>query len=166
MRRGDAWRPLREHGRWMKASERLVFYALLERSDNADCSIPARMTPSLLQLAEACCCSKSTAVRALDHLEHHAWITRSRVKNPGRGHKTGYRLLAGFPCLPGCPKRSDSRTLYGEKGSDSRTVKGSDSHTYNARPDPVFDVGISEGKDWQGFGWPAGSIGEYENSHA
>jgi hypothetical protein len=152
----------------MKLSERAVFYALLERSDNADCSIPPRMTPSLQQLAEACCCWKSTAVRALDHLEHHAWITRDRVKKPGRGHKTRYKLLPGYPCPPDCPKRSHSRTLYSKKGSDSATLKGSDSHTYNGRSDAVSDVGISEGKDWQGSGWRTNWLAgtEYENSDA
>jgi hypothetical protein len=156
MRRGEAYKPLRERGQWMRLSERAVFYALLERSDNGDCTIPAHMTPSLLQLAEACCCSKSTVQLAVDHLAWHGWLHRER--QPGRGHKTAYQLLEGFPCLPGCEKRkgTDSRTVSGEKGTDSRHFKGTDSRylspgkgtdspSQNPRSDPVSDEGKNEG---------------------
>ena len=121
------------------------------------------MTPSLVQLAEAVCCVKSTALAALDHVEHHAWVTRKRSKG-GRTKKTTYQLLPGFPCPPDCPKRSGRRTVSQRKRSDSRTPKRSDSHMQNSRPDPVLDVGISEGKGWQGSAWPAGSEGEYANT--
>src|SRR5207253_10353553 len=105
MRRGEAWKPLREHGGWMRLSERAVFYALLERSDNADCSIPAHMTPGLAQLAEACCCSKSTVALALEHLEAHGWVTRKRGKG-GRSRKTRYQLDHGWICSLECPYRT------------------------------------------------------------
>ena len=158
MRRGEAWKPLREHGKWMRLSERAVFYALLERSDNADCSIPANMTPSLVQLAEACCCSKSSVALALNHLEEHGWIIRKRTGKgstgkPGRGYKTTYQLDHGWLCSSGCKhrhrpeKESDSRTLSREKGSDSRTVKGSDSPLKTRRSDPVSDEGIAAGRE-------------------
>jgi hypothetical protein len=157
VRRGEAWKALREHGGWMRLAERAVFYALLERSDNADCSIPAHMTPSLMQLAEACCCSKSTAAGALTHLELHGWVVRHRsgkpdAKGPGRGHKTTYQLDHGWVCDTGnCPaKGSGTRTLSRPKGSGSRTAKGSDSHPQTRRPDRVSDEGIREGKDRQG----------------
>jgi len=149
MRRGEAWKPLRERGGWMHSSERVVFYALLERSDNGDCSIPVHMTPSLVQLAEACCCSKSTVALALNHLERHGWITRKRSKG-GQGHKTAYRLDEGFGCPPDCSKRSDSRTVHEGKRSDSRTHKRSDSHSQNGRSDPASDVGIGEGGNREG----------------
>jgi DNA-binding MarR family transcriptional regulator len=149
MRRGEAWKPLRERGGWMRLSERAIFYALLERSDNADCSIPAHMTPGLAQLAEACCCSKSTVATALDHLERHGWIKRKRSKG-GRALKTTYQLAEGLACPDSCQKRSGSRTVYGEKLSDSRTPKLSDSHSENRRSDHVSDVGISEGEGRQG----------------
>jgi hypothetical protein len=157
MRRGEAWKPLREHGKWMRLSERAVFHALLERSNNADCAIPAHMTPSLVQLAEACCCSKSTVALALDHLEAHGWVTRKRsgkgsIGKPGRGYKTTYQLDHGWLCPSGCKrhrpeKGSDSRTLSGEKGSDSRTAKGSDSALKNSRSEPVSDEGIAAGRE-------------------
>ena len=166
MRRGEAWKSLREHGRWMRLSERAVFYALLERSDNNDCSIPPKMTPSLVQLAEACCCSKSTATLAVDHLAWHGWLIRKRSKG-GRSHKSTYQLDEGFPCPPDCekrlpaspsggrrspapPKRSDSRTVYEEKRSDSRTQKRSDWHPQTRSSDRVSDEGIGEGGDREG----------------
>ena len=146
MRRGEAWKALREHGRWMRLSERAVFYVLLERSDNADCSIPAYMTPSLAQLADACCCSKSTAVLALNHLEHHGWIQREPTAG-GRGRKSSYQLDHGWLC-PGstCSKRSDNRTVSAQKRSDSRTGKRSDSHPQKRRSDTVSDEGNAAGE--------------------
>ena len=146
MRRGEAWKPLRDRGGWMRMSERAIFYALLERSDNGDCSIPAFMTPSLVDLAEACCCSESTVKLALNHLEWHGWITRKRSKG-GRSRKTAYQLAEGFTCPPDCRKRADSRPVYEEKRADSRPPKQADSHPENRRSDPVSDVGIGEGED-------------------
>jgi hypothetical protein len=120
------------------------------------------MTPSLVQLAETCCCWKSTAARALGHLERHGWVVRNRTTG-GRGKKTTYQLAHGWVC--GCPERSDSRTVYDQKRSDSRTPKRSDSHTETRRSDPILDVGISEGKNWQGSGWRTNWLAgtEYEN---
>ncbi len=149
MRRGEAWKPLRERGGWMRLSERAVFHVLLERSDNGDCSVPAHMTPSLVQLAGACCCSKSTAAAALGHLEWHGWLIRKRSKG-GRSRKTAYQLADGFTCPPDCEKRSGYRTVYEPKQSDSRTVKQSDSHSQNGRSGHVSDVGISEGGNREG----------------
>jgi DNA-binding MarR family transcriptional regulator len=146
MRRSKAWAVLRHGGGWMRMSERAVFYALLERSDNADCTVPAYMTPSLEQLAEAVCCSKSTAAAALDHLDHHGWVVRKRSKG-GRSHKTTYQLTEGVPCYPECEKRSGYRTVSRPKQSDSRTPKQSDSHMQNRRSDPVFNEGIREGEE-------------------
>jgi Helix-turn-helix domain len=159
MRRGEAWKPLRERGGWMRMSERAVFHVLLERSDNGDCMVPDYMTPSLVQLAEACCCSKSTAALALSHLERHGWLTRKRSKG-GQGHKTAYRLGDGFTCPPDCPKRSDSRTVHEDKQADSRTVKRSDSHSQNGRSDPVSDVGIGEGGNRGGGALCIGGCGK------
>jgi len=143
----------------MRMSERAVFYVLLERSDNGDCSIPAHMTPSLVQLAEACCCSKSTVALALSHLEWHGWITRKRSKG-GQGYKTAYRLDEGFTCPPDCSKRSDSRTVHEQKQADSRTVKRSDSCLGNRRSDPVSDVGIGEGGKGEGESSCIGGCGK------
>lgn len=149
----------------MRLSERAVFYALLERADNATCVIPSRMTPSLVQLAEACCCAKSTAALALEHLEAHGWVIRTRTPRPGRGHKTVYCLDHGWLCPDDCPLRrrpraqkgSDSRTLPLQKGSDRRTGKGSDWHIGNRRSTPVLAEGISEGEGSGGLlvrAWP------------
>jgi hypothetical protein len=129
----------------MRLSERAVFYALLERSDNGDCSIPAHMTPSLVQLAEACCCSKSTVALALNHLEWHG-ITRKRSKG-GRSRKTAYQLADGFTCPPDCQKQAGYRSVSEHKQAGSRTPKWSDSHPETRRSDPVSDVGIGEGED-------------------
>jgi hypothetical protein len=147
VRRGEAHKPLREHGGWMQMSEKAVFYALLERADNGDCSIPAHMTPSLVQLAGDTGGAKSTVVLALGHLERHGWVVRKHTGSAatgqtGRGHKNAYQLAAGFSCAPGCPwwkpeKGSDDRTVSAEKGSDDRTVKGSDELCVPAGQDPV-----------------------------
>jgi len=59
------------------------------------------MTPSLAQLAEAVCCSKSTAAAALEHLEFYGWVDRKRSKG-GRSRKTTYQLQEGFACGPQC----------------------------------------------------------------
>lgn len=145
-------------------SERAVFYVLLERSDNADCSIPAHMTPSLAQLAEACCCSKSAVALALNHLEWHGWLIRTRSKG-GRGRKSAYRLSEGFACPPDCQKRSTERPVYEREQSTDRTVKQSTDRTVygrklsneqaqRRRSDPVSDEGktegIGEGEDREG----------------
>jgi Helix-turn-helix domain len=136
--------------------------------------MPPHMTPSLEQLAEACGCWKSTVVAALDHLEDHGWLTRTRTtkrdaKGPGRGHKTAYQLLSGCECPPSCDRYRDRRPAPGDggrqsptspKGSDSRTLserKGSDSglrkgpiRTRKPAGQPVSDEGIREGEDRQG----------------
>jgi hypothetical protein len=78
MRRGEAAKHQREHGRWMRKSERLVFFVLLERSDNYTCTVPDFMTPSLAQLAAEAGCWTSTAAEAITHLEKHGWIIRKR----------------------------------------------------------------------------------------
>jgi DNA-binding MarR family transcriptional regulator len=70
----------------MRPSERIVFLILLERSDNADCSVPTFLTPSLRQLADAAGYSVSTTTEALTHLEKHRWIARTRSKG-GQGRK-------------------------------------------------------------------------------
>jgi hypothetical protein len=151
MRRGEAWKALRERGGWMRMSERVVFYVLLERSDNADCSIPATMTPSLVQLADACCCSKASVKRALNHLERHGWLTRTRVTNPGRGHKTGYQLAPGVACPSGCPHQKGAHEpLYDEKGAHEEPQKGAHSHRENPRSTPVLHEGITEGEEREG----------------
>ena len=149
MRRGEAWKPLRERGGWMRLSERAVFYALLERSDNGDCSIPAHMTPSLVQLAEACCCSRSAVKLALNHLEWHGWLIRTRSKG-GRGRKSAYRLAEGFTCPPDCRKRAAQWPVYGEKQATERPEKQANSHPENRRSEPVSDVGIGEGRNREG----------------
>jgi hypothetical protein len=151
----------------MRLSERAIFYTLLERSDNSDCSIPAHMTPSLAQLAAAACCSKSTAALAVSHLERHGWLTRKRSKG-GRSRKTTYQLAEGLACPASCEKRSDSRTVSSEKRSDSRTPKLSDSHSENRRSDTVLHVGLSEGEMVRegsaiNARWPGGTIGADRN---
>lgn len=152
MRRGEAWKVLRDRGGWMRMSERTIFYALLERSDNADCSVPANMTPSLVQLAESCCCSEASVKRALNHLERHGWVTRARVRNAGRGHKTGYQLAPGLTCPPFCPdhKGAHGEPLYDEKGAHGEPQKGAHSHRENTRSIAVSDEGIHEGEDREG----------------
>jgi hypothetical protein len=176
MRRGDAHKHLREHGHWMQMSERVVFYALLERADNNDCAIPGFMTPSLVQLAGDCSCSKASVATALRHLEHHSWIGRGRGKG-GRGHKTAYQLHAGFPCAPGCDywrpspaqrrrsspppeqshdttvpeeKRSNDWTVSEEKRSNGWTQKRSNEVLQTPRSGPVLDEGIYEGGGKEG----------------
>jgi DNA-binding MarR family transcriptional regulator len=136
----------------MRLSERAVFLALLERADNSDCTIPGYMTPSLVQLAASCCCSKSAVAAALTHLESHGWLTRARGKG-GRSHKTAYRLTEGSECLPGCPKRSTDRTVSEQKRSTDRTPKRSKTHSHNPRSDTVSDEGLSEGEDNEGTGF-------------
>jgi hypothetical protein len=152
-------------------SEKTVFYALLERADNADCSVPAFMTPGLAQLAEAVGGSKSTVVLALNHLEHHGWVIRKRAGSKdtgrtGRGHKTTYQLLDGFPCTPGCDywrpspgqrrqssppqKVSDDRTVSEEKASDGRTEKVSDEVLQTPTSGPLSDEGLVKGEVEQG----------------
>ena len=101
MRRGEAWKHLREYGPWMRVTERAVFLALLERSNNGDCAIPPRFTPGLDQLAEVVCCSRATVTRALAHLELHGWVKRTRSVGGARCKST-YQLTAGGVCKPGC----------------------------------------------------------------
>jgi hypothetical protein len=171
MKRSEAWKPLREHGGWMQMSERVVFYALLERADNADCSIPAFMTLSLAQLAEACCCSRASVKAALRHLERHGWMIRKRTGSKdsgktGRGHKTTFQLLGGFPCAPGCDywrpspaerrqpspveKGANEQPLYEEKGANERPPKGANEVLQTPRSDPVSDEGLTEGEGKEG----------------
>jgi hypothetical protein len=149
VRRGEAWKPLRENGGWMRTPERAVFLALLERSNNDDCSIPPKMTPGLAGLAEMACCSKSTVALALKHLERHNWLTRKQSKG-GAGCKTTYQLRAGLRCYPDCEQRHP-RTVrqpdsFQSGESDSRIVKLSDSHPQTHRSTPF----PTEGKRREG----------------
>jgi hypothetical protein len=159
MRRGEAWKPLRERGGWMRLSERAVFLALLERSDNADCSIPVQWAPSVAQLAGMCCCSASTVKLALGHLERHKWLIRDSKPNAGRGHKASYRLADGVlcDCPPDAKKRADSRPFYDEKRADSRPSKRADSHRENSRSAAVSNGGHRREKVQEGtaVNWPA-----------
>jgi hypothetical protein len=149
VRRGEAWKPLREHGKWMRLSERAVFLALLERSDNADCAIPAHMTPSLVQLAEACCCSVSAVKLALDHLDRHGWLIRKRTRG-GRGHKTTYQLDHGWPCPLTCEKRATQKPVSGDKQATQKPEKQAKTYSYPRRSGPVSDEGIREGEVREG----------------
>jgi hypothetical protein len=152
MRRSDAGKHLRTHGRWMRPSERIVFLILLERSDNTDCSVPAWITPSLAQLADAAGCTVSTTAEALSHLEKHGWLTRARSKG-GRGQKSGYQLTAGQPCGAASPasclrppKQSDGSDSLTEKQSDGSEQKQSDGSWSNRRSNAVSDVGHRRGR--------------------
>ena len=107
------------------------------------------MTPSLVQLAEACCCSVSTVKLALNHLEWHGWITRKRSKG-GRSRKTAYQLAEGFTCPPDCHKQADSRPVYEQKQAGYRPPKQADGRYQRRRSDPVSDVGIGEGGKEEG----------------
>jgi DNA-binding transcriptional MocR family regulator len=133
----------------MHLSEKAVFYALLERADNNDCSIPTYMTPSLDQLAEAVGGVKSTVVRALDHLEDHGWLTRTRTtksgaRGPGRGHKTTYQLLSGCECPPSCDRYRDRLPVLGDGGRQTSTSpKGSDSRLFLREKGPI--AGLRKG---------------------
>jgi helix-turn-helix protein len=136
----------------MRPSEKIVWLILLERSDNANCTVPAFMTPSLAQLSDAVGYSRSTTAEALAHLERHGWIYRERSKG-GRGHKTGYRLTAGEPCEAGCLeslKQSDGPDCLPEKQSDGPDQKQSDLTSPNPRSDPVSDVGHRRGRVKEG----------------
>lgn len=175
MRRSEAGKHLRTRGRWMRPSERIVFLILLERSDNADCSVPAFMTPSLAQLADATGYSVSATKEALTHLGRHGWVARTR--GGGRGHKSGYQLAEGHECHAatpaGClrpPKQADESAPLTRKQADGSAQKQADEHSQNGRSDPVSHEGISEGervrKDppLQPFSaWTAGSAGEWAN---
>jgi DNA-binding MarR family transcriptional regulator len=152
MKRGEAGKHQRTHGRWMRPSERLVFFVLLDRADNSDCTIPAFMTPSLPQLAEAIGYSPSAAAEALSHLEKHGWLERSRSKG-GRGRKSKYRLDAGGACDAASPtaclrppKQSDGSDGLPEKQSDGSDQKQSDESCSNPRSDPVPDEGHRRGR--------------------
>jgi hypothetical protein len=127
----------------MRPSEKIVWLVLLERSDNADCTVPAFMTPSLAQLADTVGYSISTTAEALAHLERHGWVCRDRSKG-GRGHKTGYRLAAGDTCGPACLqplKQSGPSDCLPEKQSGPPDQKQSDLTSPNPRSDPVLHVG-------------------------
>lgn len=136
----------------MRPSERIVFLVLLERSDNTDCTIPAYMTPSLPQLADATGYTVSTAKEALTHLEKHAWMTRARGPG-GRGRKSGYQLTAGRECdapnPSACirlPKQADGSAPLTKKQADGSAQKQADGATENSRSDNVSDVGHRRGR--------------------
>jgi hypothetical protein len=142
----------------MRPSERIVFLILLERSDNADCTIPAFMTPSLAQLADATGYSMSATKEAIVHLERHGWLTRTR--GGGRGHKSGYQLTDGHECQAGSPaaclrppKQADGSAPFPEKQADGSAQKQADEPSRNGRSGPVSHVGINEGGISKG-NWP------------
>ena len=151
MNRNELGKHRREHGQWMRPSERIVFLILLERSDNADCTIPAFMTLSLAELADSAGYTISAAAEALTHLERHGWLTRTRSKG-GKGHKTSYRLAAGGQCAATSPavclrppKQSGGAECLASKQSDGADLKQSDEPSENRRSVPVSDEGINEG---------------------
>lgn len=167
MRRGEAGKHLRTHGRWMRPSERIVFLILLERSDNADCSVPGWRTPSLDQLADETRYTISATKEALAHLEKHGWLIRQRSAG-GRGRKSAYQLSAGQPCTSPTPaaclrprKQADGSARIAEKQADGSAQKQADEPTRNGRSDPVSDQGLRRGRvgrEDPGTTWPAARI--------
>ena len=156
MRRAEGGKHLRANGRWMRPSERIVFLTLLERSDNGDCSIPAFVTPSIAQLADATGYTASAATEALRHLEKHGWVIRQRSPG-GRGHKSAYQLGAGNTCEADSPaaclrppKQSDGSDGLAQKQSDGSYKKLSDEPTHNRRPNAVSGVGHRRGEVKEG----------------
>jgi DNA-binding transcriptional MocR family regulator len=161
MKRSEAWKALSESGSWMHVSERVTFYALLERSDNADCTVPDFMTPGLDTLAKMTCCSKGLVVRALNHLELHGWLSRKR--GGGRGVKTAYQLASGGTCPETCGQRRAIRqapkTVRPPNSKSPNTVRPPNSQTVqtatqNGRSDPEPDVGLRRGRVKEGSALP------------
>jgi hypothetical protein len=135
----------------MRPSERIVFLILLERSDNTDCTVPAFMTPSLAQLADATGYTVSATKEALTHLEKHGWLSRARGAG-GRGHKSGYQLTAGSSCGSArpadClrpPKRADGPATFTKKQADGSAKKQADGGSSGRRSNAVSDVGRRRG---------------------
>ena len=161
MRRGEAWKPLREHGKWMRAirTGRLLRAPrafrqrrLLDTGAHDPQPHPARRSVLLLQVHRRPGARPPRGAR----LDHPQRTGKPATGNPAAVHKTTYQLDHGWLCSPDCkhrhaPKKGPIAGLFQEeKGSDSRTEKGSDSHPENRRSDPVSDEGIAAGREREG----------------
>ena len=145
MNRNETGKHLHAHGRWMRPSERIAFLTLLERSDNNDCTVPVWMTPSLARLAWMTGYTESAICEALNHLEKHGWLARSRSRG-GRGNKSAYQLTCGGRCDAATPadclrppKPSDLSDSLAEKHSDLSEQKHSDRSWGKRRSGSVLD---------------------------
>lgn len=101
---------------YLTAAERLVFFALLEVADNADCRVPVTMTPTVPTLAAWTHLGRTTVKRATHHLASHGWLHCEPGK--GRGNRSTYALVPREPdpaCL--CEKGPPRTPLAVVKGS-------------------------------------------------
>ena len=122
VKRSEAGRLL-DDGGYLTSTERAVYSILLEKADNGDCSIPARFTPKVRELARRSGVTERTVRRVLVHLDHHGWV--SYVHGQGRGRKGAYQVAPRQPdsrCT--CSKRGRTRRLSDEKRGHSAPEKG------------------------------------------
>jgi hypothetical protein len=108
--------------------------ALLDRSDNDNCVIPAWRAPSLLAVQKDTSLSHAAVVKTLRHLEMHGWLERTGqkagqkagTKRSGRGRtSTRWALLPLDFAPPSCtctkpdrPPRSQSGAEIGHQGAN------------------------------------------------
>lgn len=113
MRRSTAGRAIRDSS--LRPNERLVMFALLDRANNDDCTIPHWLAPSLTAVEHDTGLSRSTVAAAVAHLELHGWLQRDgqkrgqvpKTKQSGRMRSVTRWSLLPHDFIPGdcaCPK--------------------------------------------------------------
>jgi hypothetical protein len=164
VKRNEAGKHLRTHGRWMRPAEKVVFLILLERSDNTDCTVPDFMTPSTKDLADMCGYTAWWTRGAITHLEKHGWIIRGHTRG-GRGHKSTYQLAAGKPCdclpkqaspptRPEPPKQATPLAPFSAERGYSTSPERGYFVSGNGRSGPVSDEGHRRGRGKEGAALP------------
>lgn len=130
MKRGEAdWAV--KHCGYLSATDKAVFWALLEPADNDTCVLPDRFTPSLGELARWTSLGVSSVKRALAHLADHGWLLRE-VGN-GRGHKSSYRLVPYAP-------DADCHCVKGSTVTPLRVAKEPTVDTFAEIKEPTVDL--------------------------
>jgi hypothetical protein len=146
-----------------------LYVTLLKKANFGTAEIPYQFQPrSLVKLAQLCVLSLATTKRSVAHLERHGWLERHRNVTAsgvgGRGHPTTYELLIGRDC--DCKGAQREPVASGKQAQDD-TVNRLTGERISAGDWPVPAVlGVERERveREQAFGWPAGSMGEWENS--
>jgi predicted transcriptional regulator len=174
----------------LPSRDRNLFRDLLETANWKSAVLPDRFQPrNMDELARIAGVSTRTALRSVDHLEKHGWITRTRNPKPGRqGRAITYGFEVGESCWctpdrPAAASGIDRTRKWRERKQrqicvtdpafqrqDAVTIDARERHGIAGQNPSPAEEGRDEGKrsgDYLGgavqWDWPEGSYGEKAN---
>jgi hypothetical protein len=166
-----------------------IFMALHYRAQWVTAAIPERFQPrSVEEIARIANINPTTAAEGLTHLERHGWLVRHRTS--GRSRSIAYALAVGKDC--DCPaaapktgrlpdaerarryreRKKASRGIPVTEADPSRDIAamrhGVECDEFAGQVPYLDEVGVErERVEKEGLsGWPAGSMGDWENGAA